>query len=433
MRQNRRDFLGLASTLIATSSAAPAFLTRTAWAASQQEPQHDRVLVVLQLTGGNDGLNTVVPFTDENYRRLRPKLHLADAKLHKLNDRVGLHPSLEGLARLFEKEQAAVVQGVGYPNPNRSHFESMAIWHAAPTDEQLKIGRASAAERGWLARAIDSRASLAEQTAAAAAMHIGSGQMPQALVGCRVQIPSLATLDQLKRRNGLLDAHSVQLQVAGWRPATAQSAVIKSATVEGTENPLLAAAQSSVLAVQATADQIAKIHLVDSTGVRYPDNELAKRLKSIAQLVQAGFPTPIYFTELANFDTHSSQANTHANLLDKLGDSLRAFVEDMQKNVPGRPVLVLVFSEFGRRVEENSSLGTDHGTAGPVFLLGDGVEPGVHGPQPDLANLVDGDPQFAIDFRSVYSTILENWLGIRGELVLGRKFDSTKVLKAPSL
>ena len=153
MFSNRREFLGMASTLLATTQTVPAFLTRTAWAAAGKGPTNDRVLVVLQLTGGNDGLNTVVPFTDPVYRRLRPTLSLADAKLHKLDDRVGLHPSMEGVKKIFDAGQAAVVQSVGYPNPNRSHFESMAIWQLAPNDAQLRHGRADLRRR--LARPCD--------------------------------------------------------------------------------------------------------------------------------------------------------------------------------------------------------------------------------------------------------------------------------------
>ena len=418
MRYNRRDFLGLASTLIATSAAVPTFLKRTALAATQTGPVNDRVLVVVQLTGGNDGLNTVVPFTDEHYRRLRPKLSLADAKLHKLDDRVGLHPSLGGLAQLFADKQAAVVQSVGYPNPNRSHFESMAIWHTAPSDALLQLSRPAPARGGWLARAIDQRPA-AEQSTSAVGLRIGSGEMPQALLGCRVQVPSLSDLDQLQRRDGLLDSEAVRAQLAGWQSSAKP------------DNALLAAARSSVVAMQATADQIGAMHLTKDSGTKYPTrNELATRLRLIAELVQAGFATSIYFTELGGFDTHGRQASTHASLLEDTGDALRAFIEDMRRHAADRPVLVLVFSEFGRRVEENGSLGTDHGTAAPVFLLGSDVVPGVHGPSPDLAHLVDGDPVFGVDFRAVYATILDNWLGLPSASILGKPFEPIKVLKS---
>src|SRR5258707_7864052 len=193
MSSNRREFLGMASTLLATSATVPAFLTRRAWAAAGKEPANDRVLVVVQLTGGNDGLNTVVPFTDPVYRRLRPTLSLADAKLHKLDDRVGLHPAMDGMKKLFDAGQAAVVQSVGYPNPNRSHFESMAIWQLAPNDSQLRHGRAAMSTSGWLARAIDHRTN-ANPMAVSTGLRVGSGEMPQALLGSRVQIPWLADL-----------------------------------------------------------------------------------------------------------------------------------------------------------------------------------------------------------------------------------------------
>ncbi|HVU86075.1 MAG TPA: DUF1501 domain-containing protein [Pirellulales bacterium] len=418
MRYNRRDFLGVGTTLLTTSATMPTLLARTARAAASDKAMNDRVLVVVQLTGGNDGLNTVVPYTDENYRRLRPQLHLADAKLHKLDDRVGLHPALGGLARLFSDGQAAVVQSVGYPHPNRSHFESMAIWHTAPGDAQLEIGKADMAKRGWLGRAIDARTSVEEQSRAAAALRIGGGEMPQALLGCRVQVPSIQDLSHLERRTGLLDAAGVKAQLAGWQPGSSDAS-----------NPLLAAARASNIAVQATAEQVDKIKIAKATRGRYPDNDLAKKLRTIAQLVQGGFSTPIYFTEQSGFDTHSRQANTHENLLRNVGDALKAFVEDMNKNAAGRPVMVLVFSEFGRRAAENESLGTDHGTAAPVFLIGANVAPGVHGPYPDLANLVDDDPVYGVDFRALYATILEGWLGLASESVLGRKFETLKIVK----
>jgi uncharacterized protein (DUF1501 family) len=418
MSYNRREFLGLSSTLLATSAAVPAFLRRTAWAAAGNEKTSDRVLVVLQLTGGNDGLNTVVPYSDENYRRLRPKLQLADARLHKLDDRIGLHPSLAGLKKLFDEGQAAVVQSVGYPNPNRSHAESMAIWHTAPRDDQLRHGRPNMADGGWLARTIDRRPGAASNSAVADALRVGVGDMPQALLGCRVPVPSIMDLAQLQHRAGGLDSKAAQARVAAWQ---------NSAKVA--ENPLLQTALASTLAVHATAEQIAKIGPLSRDDVKYPMSELAQRLRLIAQLIRAGFAAPIYYTELDGFDTHGSQLYQHESLLQQVGGALATFVEDVVKHVPSRPVLVLVFSEFGRRLAENASQGTDHGTAAPVLLAGSGVVPGVHGPYPDLANLVDDDPVFEIDFRQVYATVLDRWLGVASQPILGRAFDPLKVLK----
>ncbi len=316
MSSTRREFLGMASALLATSATVPTFLTRTAWAAAGKGPTNDRVLVVLQLTGGNDGLNTVVPFTDQSYRRLRPTLSLADANLHKLDDRVGLHPSMDGLKKLFDAGQAAIVQSVGYPNPNRSHFESMAIWQLAPTDAQLQRGRAAPSAGGWLARAIDQRR--IANPAVAPALRVGTGELPQALLGSRVQIPSLVDLAGLKQRAGLLDRSLVEEQLAGWQTPRDQM-----------PNPLLVAAQASAVAVQATAKQIEKINPTISANANYPGNGLAERFRLIAQLIRAGFETPIYYTELGGFDTHSRQANAHADRLSEVAGALRAFVDDV--------------------------------------------------------------------------------------------------------
>jgi uncharacterized protein (DUF1501 family) len=417
MAYNRREFLGLASTLLTTSATVPAFLQRTAWAAAHESAAKDRVLVVVQLTGGNDGLNTVVPFADDNYRRLRPKLNLADAKLHKLDAHVGLHPELDRLKKLYDKGLAGIVQSVGYPNPNRSHFESMAIWNIAPDDQQLRHGKAAEASGGWLARAIDARGIGSAASPALQAMRIGSGEIPQALLGCRVPVPSLADLDQLKHRAGLLDRQRVEEQVAAWRQGAGASG-----------NPMLQAAIQSGVAVHATATQIENLKPAEYNG-KYPDNDLAHRLRLIAQLIGARFATSIYYTELDGFDTHSSQLSRHANVLRTLGGALEAFVEDVRTRAPERPVLVLVFSEFGRRLGENASEGTDHGTAAPVVLAGTGVVPGVHGPYPDLMHLVDDDPVFAIDFRRVYATVLERWLELPSDRILNQRFELLDVVK----
>jgi uncharacterized protein (DUF1501 family) len=417
MNLNRRDFFSIASAVLSTSVTAPLFMRLTASAAAATQPNNENVLVVLQLTGGNDGLNTVVPFTDENYRRLRPTIHLADAKLHRLDDRVGFHPSLDGWKQLFDQGQAAVIQSVGYPNPNRSHFESMAIWHTAPIDAQLSHSRGDLPSGGWLARAIDQRATAAEQTATIQALRVGEGQIPGAVLGCRVQVPSLADIAALQHCSGLLNGDERRSQVVEWQEAADDSA-----------NPLLQAAAESSLAVHATANQIEKMSAVSAVKGEYPDSKVGQQLQLIGKLLRAGFSTSIYYTEIDGFDTHSNQLNSHGNRLAEVGAAVRAFVNDLSRSLPSRPVLVLVFSEFGRRVAENGSRGTDHGTAAPVFLFGSGVTPGLHGPYPNLMNLVDDDPVFAIDFRRVYATVLENWLGLSSQTVLGSNVQLLDVL-----
>jgi len=417
MTPSRREFLSVASAMLATSASAPLFLRQTARAAAAAAPANDKVLVVLQLTGGNDGLNTVVPFTDENYRRMRPTIHLADAKLHRLDDRLGFHPSLGSWKQLFEKGQAAVIQSVGYPNPNRSHFESMAVWHTAPDNTKLSHSRGDLPSGGWLARAIDQRATAAEQAATIQALRIGDGQIPDALLGCRVQIPSLTDVAELQQSAGLLNPSEIQTQVAAWQEAT-----------ENSDNPLLQAAAESSLAVYTTAEQIKKLGGALDLKGDYPDSTLGNQLRLVGQFLRAGFSSSIYYTEIDGFDTHSAQLNSHGNRLEQVGAAVRGFIDDVSRTVPSRKVLMLVFSEFGRRLAENGSRGTDHGTAAPVFLFGGGVAGGVHGPYPNLVELVDDDPVFAIDFRRVYATVLEKWLGLSSKAVLGSNFELLDVL-----
>lgn len=417
MSASRRDFLGITAAMLATSATAPIFLKRTARAATSAAPSNDNILVVLQLTGGNDGLNTVIPFTDENYRRMRPTIHLADAKLHRLDDRVGFHPSLGSWKQLFDDGRAAIVQGVGYPHPNRSHFESMAIWHTAPADEALRSGRGDHTRGGWLARAIDRRATAAEQAAAIQALRIGDGPIPAALLGCRAPVPSLTDVVDLRQSAGFLDHSQIERQARIWRGSASDST-----------NPFLKAAAESSLAVHATSRQLENLAGRPQTAGNYPDSKLGQQFRLISELLQAGFSSSIYYTELEGFDTHSRQLNNHQSRLSEAGSAVQAFVDDVELNVPGRPVLVLVFSEFGRRVAENASAGTDHGTAAPVFLFGSHARSGIHGSHPDLEGLVDGDPEFAIDFRELYATVLEDWLDLPSREILGTEYQRLDIL-----
>jgi uncharacterized protein (DUF1501 family) len=417
MSVSRRQFLGITSSLLATSASAPFLLRQTARAATLTERQNDNILVVVQLTGGNDGLNTVVPFADETYRRLRPTLHLADAQLHKLDHRIGLHPELGDLKKLFDDGQAAVVQSVGYPHPNKSHFESMAIWHTAPTDAQLAHGRGQLASGGWLARAIDRGMNVEEQTTAIPALRVGEGPIPDALIGSRAQVPSIRDVAQLQACAGLLGSTERDQQALAWE------AIAGDAT-----NPLLQAAAESLVSVHATAQQIEALSALPEPRVKYPRYDFAGQLRTIGRLIHGGFSPSIYYTELDGFDTHSDQLGTHENLLGRLGEALSVFMADVKEVAPHRPVLVMVFSEFGRRVAENASRGTDHGTAAPLFLIGDQVNPGIHGPHPDLDNLVEDDPVFAIDFRRVYATVIERWLGLPSQEILGAPFEVMDLL-----
>jgi uncharacterized protein (DUF1501 family) len=419
MSLTRREWLrwGVGgSTLLACATAVPAFLARSARAIAARPGQvaGGRILVVIQLDGGNDGLNTVVPHGDDAYRRSRPKLALKADELKPIDDRVGLHPSLGGFSKLLEDGRLAVVQSVGYPNPNRSHFESMAIWHTA----RLGPGVEAA---GWLARAIDAGPPIAG--ADAPALHIADDSLPQALRGGRQYVPSLSRVEQFRRRLGVPEDAGAAEQ----RDALDRIAALDA----GTPNPLLQFVARSTLVSYASSARLEEALRGDDDAGQYPTfYGLAQRLKLIARLIRAGLSTSIYYAHLGGFDTHANQAARHANLLREMGDSLRAFQADLDRSGDGERVLVLVFSEFGRRLRENASGGTDHGTAAPVFLLGSAVAGGLHGPYPDLDDLEDGDPKHAIDFRRVYATALERWLGLPAEPVLGVDFEAMPLVRA---
>jgi uncharacterized protein (DUF1501 family) len=379
-------------------------------APSRAEPRvkgEGRVLVVIQLDGGNDGLNTVVPFKDDEYLKARPRLHIAEKAVLRVDDHVGLHPALTGFAKLLENRQLAVLQSVGYPNPSRSHFDSMAIWHTA------MLGARSDAP-GWVARVLDASPNAPGGDAPAIHLSIESQPQPQALIGGRRHVPSLASLEQFHRRLGLCESAGAASQRAALDRLAGREHGRPGSLLNFVERSAWLSYQSS-----ARFDHI----VAASSGADYPQSGLGRRLRVIAQLIKAGLTTSIYYTQLGNFDTHAAQAALHSGLLFELGSSLQAFIADLVRSGEGGRVVVMVFSEFGRRLTENASAGTDHGTAAPLFLAGPAVKSGLHGPYPNLSDLVDGDPKYAIDFRRVYATLLDRWLDCPAEKVLGAKFD----------
>jgi uncharacterized protein (DUF1501 family) len=411
MHPTRREFLRLGlgpSTLLACGASVPGFLARSAsaLAAGPGDRSRGRVLVVLELTGGNDGLNTVVPYRDDDYRKHRPRIHVPGRSVHKVDDHLGLHPALGGMARLLEGRELAIVQGVGYPNPNRSHFRSMAIWQTARSDP-------AGDTPGWLGRYLAVRQG--PPGGDVPALHVSLAQLSQAFQNRDVRVPSLVDPEQVRLRLGLPDGRATRDQLAALES-------VQHRVSEDSPGHLDFIRRTSLMtfAGGARLEEVVR----ERRGPRgaYPDTGLAERLRLIARLILAGLGTSIYYTQLDGFDTHINQIGTHPALLQELGDSLKAFFEELGEAHEAGRVLVLVFSEFGRRLAENASGGTDHGAAAPVFLLGPAVRAGVHGPYPDLQDLEDGDPRFAIDFRRVYATLLDRWLGCPSERVLGGVF-----------
>lgn len=414
----RREFLWKGLTIVSAGATAPMFLTRTALAlnnpwdqaltASAAGRPDWPTLVVIQLGGGNDGLNTVVPYAHDAYYRARPRLAVPREKLLRLTDEAGLHPALAPLKALYDDGRAAVVQGVGYPNPNRSHFRSMEIWQTAdPTGAGPRTG--------WLGRLFDSECPDCGQAAGLAL----SAEMPLALEGTAGR----AVAAENPARFGfhpIPGAGPEELEAFRQlvRPAPGGEPVVDFLT--HTEMDALVAAED----MQKIAGRLSR-----EQGSGYPQDPFARKLRTVAELIAAGAPTRVYYVGLGGFDTHAAQAGRHDRLLESLGSGLGAFVTDLARKGLAERVLVMTFSEFGRRVAENASGGTDHGTAAPMLLVGGAVAPGVHGTHPSLEDLDQGDLKYGTDFRSVYATILERWMGVPSDGILGGRFPAVDVLK----
>jgi uncharacterized protein (DUF1501 family) len=370
----RRSLLKSAP-LLALAPTVPAFLARTARAAG---PKADaRALVVVQLDGGNDALNTVVPFTDPEYAKLRPRLKLDPKQLVKLNDALGLHPALKPLDKLWGGGQLAVVPGVGYPNPNRSHFQSMAIWHTARFEpEEVRTSY------GWLGRALD---------AGGGESCVVNNDTPQAVRGRRAAAVSLTRAEDLI----LTDPAAAKVAVGTPTQADDLLAFVRRQTADAT----------------AGAERVAAMTR-DKTDAAYPATALGGKLQLVARMLKAGCAARVYYTNQGSYDTHAQQSNAHFVLLSEFANAVAAFFADLTAAKAADRVLLLAFSEFGRTIKENGSAGTDHGTAGCVFVAGPGVKGGVHGSQPSLTELAAGEPKMTTDFRSVYAALLSDWLAL---------------------
>jgi uncharacterized protein (DUF1501 family) len=384
----RRAFLK-SSSLFALAPTVPLFIARTARAATADKEGH--VLVVVQLDGGNDALNTVVPHADPAYEKLRPTLKVAKKDLVKLTDTLVLHPSLKPLGKLLDAGHLAVMPGVGYPNPNRSHFESMAIWHTARfDDEELR-------SYGWLGRALDPSAGTA---------YMIGGAVPTALRGRRSSAVALSRIEDI---------------------LLADSTAARQSTGPAPSDDLLAFVRRQAVDAHAAADKLAKLNRSDGAA-RYPGTGLAERLKLMARLLKADLGARVFYTAQSGYDTHASQRFTHAGLLNEFAGAVAAFFEDLQTAKLADHVTLLAFSEFGRTIKENGSAGTDHGTAGVVFVAGPGVAGGTLGSMPNLIDLDRGEPKMTTDFRRVYATVLTDWIGLPSD-DLGGTFETLPLFR----
>ena len=370
----RRDFL-----LAGSASAAFVLLTPGARAQARAAGwRADRTLVLIELAGGNDGLNTVVPYANPAYQGLRPGIAIKRDAVVQLDEKLGLHPSLAPLGDAWKAGEFAIVQGVGYENPNRSHFRSIDIWDTASGSNRVLA-------EGWVSRIIGARRRQAERLADAVVLGGGAGPV----TGSGLRAVAMADPQRFLR------------QAQGMKTAEARP-----------DNPALAHLLKVQHEVQDTAKELRGV-LARAPEVRadFPAGPFGQQLRVAARLVAAKAVVPVVKLALGGFDTHANQPGPHANLLRQLGEGLAAFRKAAAAAGRWNDVLVMTYSEFGRRAAQNGSNGTDHGTAAPHFVLGAKVKGGLFGPAPDLGNLVNGDLKHAIDYRNLYATAAQTWWG----------------------
>lgn len=402
---SRRTFIR-GTGLIAVGLVAPRWLSTVAQADLLKTAQggkidKDTVLVVCQFSGGNDGLNTVIPYGDSLYYQLRPTLGIPDSQVLKLDGHMGLHPSLTGLHQLYQQGKVAVIQNVGYPNPNRSHFESMRIWQSASPDRTLP--------KGWIGRYLDEKSAVGPLNPVVA---FGlSNDSPLAIQGEHVSVPCFASLQDMQN---LIGSNSMEAMLRQ----------MQSNTLTNTDEKLVKKVNDSAYDAVSELNALLKNYTPKQT---YGNDEFGNGFKQISQLIATSPQTRMIYFSAGGFDTHANQAVTHPKLLKEFGDAVLSFQQELEALGKADKVVVLCFSEFGRRAAENGS-GTDHGKAAPMFLIGKNVKGGLHGNNPNLANLDAGDVPFETDFRQVYATALDTWMGGDSAPVLGKQFAPLPVL-----
>jgi uncharacterized protein (DUF1501 family) len=405
---NRRQFLShtlKGSSLVALNAMVPQFVSRTAQAAV---PGKDNILVVLELTGGNDGLNTVIPYADDLYHKARPTLRQKKDVVIRLDDHVGLHSGMQGFRPMWEQGHLAVVQGVGYPNPERSHFESMDIWQSADPRGTTKTG--------WLGRAA---AESEDRSGGAPILHIGANRLPLAVFGAPGG--GAVTIDS---------QHSFRLELSGGERGQQKARrrlleELAEPTGKAGGDDLISFVQRRQVQTLTAVENLREM-LEGPNAVPREGGGLSQKLQLIAGLIAKGFGTRIFYVSLDGFDTHSGQGSAHNTLLAELADSVGAFFKTLKTTGHDGRVRLMTFSEFGRRVKENGSRGTDHGAASCLFVAGPSVKGGVVGKHPSLTDLDSDDLKFHTDFRQVYATLLDRWVGCDSKGVLGAKWDHVK-------
>jgi uncharacterized protein (DUF1501 family) len=406
---NRRAFISRSLGVAVLGGTMPSFLARAADAqalpalGSTIDPGN--VLVVVQMGGGNDGLNTVVPYSDDAYHQVRPTIGIAEKTVLTLDDRIGLNPAMAGFLELYHEGHLAIVQGVGYPNPNRSHFEATQIWETASPDRPLATG--------WLGRYLDRIVPVTNTTQQAdlfTAVTLGD-TVPTALIAQHVDVPAIGALNTYGYNSGKDTASKATAGVLYDGAKPGQSPYLE--LIETTSRNALHGGdvlKAKLAGYKAMAD--------------YPNDPFSQQLKLAAAIIGSRVGTRVIFVSIGSFDTHAGQRAQQDRLLGYLANGMLAFYKDLAAHDLANNVLALTFSEFGRRVAQNASNGTDHGTAMPLFVMGGKVKGGIYGSHPSLTDLDNGDLKFATDFRAVYATVLEKWMGREPNQIIAGAYDT---------
>jgi uncharacterized protein (DUF1501 family) len=422
--RTRREFLRTSALGAAAAWTVPVFLERTfssLHAQAADSPiqtatgKDSPILVVIQLAGGNDGLNSVVPFADDAYYAARPSLAVRKSDLLVLNDYCGLNKTLMPFKQLYDDGLFALIHGVGYPNPNRSHFRSTEIWHTA-TDSHRSLST------GWIGRYFDNACQGCDPTVG---VSIGN-ETPLALVGKQPTGVSFSEPEQFTWKSNSIgsDAEELFMDLNAPDDDAMSGATIGSLGGASHGGDTMDFLQRTALDAQVSSQKILAITKTQRNSASYPSNRLGSSLSLVARMIAGGLPTRVYYVSQGGYDTHSNQTGTHDRLLTELALSIAAFVKDLKAQGNLNRTLLMTFSEFGRRMAENGSAGTDHGAAAPLFIVGGGIHPGLYGAHPSLTGLDHGDLVHTTDFRSVYATVLEKWLRTDSKTVLGRRFQT---------
>lgn len=386
---SRRSFLKQSSLVTAGTMLAPNFLH--AFSNRNTNGFNGKRLIVIQLSGGNDGLNTIIPYRNDLYYQLRPSLSYQKSEVLNLTTELGINPGMSGLREIFDRGDACIINNVGYPNPNRSHFRSMDIWHTGSDAENYW-------STGWLGRYLDHECHDPLQ----------------------YQAVEMDDSVSLAMRGDTYKGFSVS------KPANMYNTVkrIKLDHYEETTNENLNYLYKTLADTQQSARYIYEKSKIYTSKVSYPDTKFGKQMKSMAELIISGIESQVYYVSLTGFDTHARQKNQQQHLLKQYGDALLALSKDLKQHDQWDNTLIFTFSEFGRRVQENASRGTDHGAANNIFIVGGKLKKaGIMNESADLANLDKGDLVHSVDFRSVYATLLDKWLKCDADKILKQSFE----------